>query len=176
MDVSRKFGQTGDGRHISNKMSQEEALRHIDGFIMSKGRRIAEYKKITENTPYDSVRSSIENIILREKECLEESRSFRNMVELDRLGEIKLRKTKDLQTYSHLAGAEWLEGSAAAGIRNILVAAITEDEDMISKLKLLAEEYLGTVTEKAAKHLMDSIISAKKDIAGRLLKLEQGGW
>lgn len=175
MGIHRDLGESGKSRSISNKEEQEVALKHIDSFIKFKERRITEYNKIANETSYDNIKFNIMYIMSRENKCLEDAVKLRDVIENDRLSEIKLRKTTDFQVYDHLEGQE-LEEANASSMGDILRAALTEDKDMVDRLKLLAVEYAGTNTEEVAKHLMDSIISAKNDITDRLLKLEHGDW
>ena len=175
MDANRNFAGHGSSNSISNKEDREVALRHIDSFIKFKEHRRIEYNRIAKDTPSNSIRLNLEYIMSRENECLKEARELRNIIESDRLGEVKLRKTKDFQVYDHFERQN-LDEVDTLNIKDILMAALAEDKDMIDRLKLLAVEYIGTRTENAAKHLMNSIIGAKNDITDRLLKLEQWDW
>ncbi|MEM0201799.1 MAG: hypothetical protein QXR73_01305, partial [Candidatus Micrarchaeaceae archaeon] len=152
-----------DHKSISNMKDQDVAIRFVDNFIKFKERRIAEYKKVADGTPYDNVWFNIEYIMSKENKCLEEAKKLRSAIDKDGLDDIKLRRTENYQIYDHLEGQE-LEEANTKSITDILKAALAEDKDMIDRLKLISVEYNGTHAEKAAEHLMNSIVDAKNGI------------
>ncbi|MEM0154857.1 MAG: hypothetical protein QW814_03440 [Methanothrix sp.] len=164
-----------DHNSISNMKDQDVAIRLVDNFIKFKERRIAEYKKVADWTPYDNVRFNIRYIMSKENKCLEEAKKLRNAIVNGGLDDIKLRRTEDYQVYDHIEGQE-LEEANTKSINDILKAALAEDKDMIDRLTLISVEYSGTHAEKAAKHLMSSIVDAKNGITDLLFGLEHGDW
>ena len=101
METRRNFGEYESNRPIRNKEDREATLRHIESFIKSKELRRTEYSRVAKSAPYSNIRSDIEYIMTRENECLKEARELRNIIESDKLGEVKLRKTDDFQAHGH---------------------------------------------------------------------------
>lgn len=151
------------------------ASKYTDSFISFKNRSIARYEKAAKTTPFNNVRFTLEYLIEKETDCIKDAEALKGLLGANMLRDVEVKENDDLQIYDHLEKLT-PENIDNSSLRDILRVAITEDKEMIDRLKIIGIENENTETGKAVTHLINTIINAKNAITNVLLGLDAGEW
>lgn len=175
MDRVRDATEVDEKKYSLDADAFAVASKYMDSFISFKNRSIARYEEALQTTPYDNIKFTLKYLIEKETESIKYADTLKKLLSADTLHDVGLRKNKDLQIYDHFEKPE-VENIDSGSLRDILMAAIVEDKDMIDRLKIIGIENENTETGKAVAHLINTIINAKNAITDVLLGLDTKEW